>query len=621
MYNLFIKKKLFAKYPYLPKSVLYNIQTLPEGMTSGSGSYERNSFVTVSAIAPDGYKFVKWTENGETVSTKPNYTFIINSDRELIANFEENTYTITTSVNPSEGGSTTGSGTYTYGYNVTVNATPKTGYRFVDWTENDIVISTNAKYSFIITKDRNLVANFSLLRYNISASINLSGAGTITGTGSYTYGSTAQLKAIPNDGYKFLYWTENGNIVSTSDQYSFTVTTNRTLVANFEKEIVQYTLTVNCDEGGMVTANNIDISNSSRSYNEGTTIILKASSNSGYKFTGWLQMGPSGSYQAISGTTGNIIQIDNIDRDYTFKAAFENQIDDLSKDYLIFQALEDDCEISFDLGSAGTSINLQYSIDEGNTWESMPNKGVTIDANEYILLKKGIDIYQTRAAQQGKIGTFVVTKNFKALGNLYCLITDDFNEDTVINEDTPTEIFKDLFANCTTLQSVPKNFLFAKRIVPGIYESMFSRCTSLIDAPDLPATLSATIEQGDCYLGMFNQCTNLVNGPTISLNLYELGIYATYTFASMFNGCTNLKSIKFNGGGSLQNNDIGFGTADGLFSNWVNGVTATGKLTVTNNSYYNIFKDYKNVHGIPQNWTIEHKSEVVVTPGTGTDNK
>jgi hypothetical protein len=98
---------------------------------------------------------------------------------------------------------------------------------------------------------------------------------------------------------------------------------------------------------------------------------------------------------------------------------------------------------------------------------------------------------------------------------------------------------------------------------------------------------------------MFNGCTNLSTGPTISLNLYELSVYASYTFASMFNGCINLKSIKFNGGGSLQNNDIGFGTADGLFSNWVNGVTAAGKLTVTNNSYYNIFKDYKNVHGIP----------------------
>jgi hypothetical protein len=65
---------------------------------------------------------------------------------------------------------------------------------------------------------------------------------------------------------------------------------------------------------------------------------------------------------------------------------------------------------------------------------------------------------------------------------------------------------------------------------------------------------------------MFNQCTNLVNGPTISLDLSELGIYAAYTFASMFNGCGNLGTIKFDGGGLLySNNFLNFGSDGGLF--------------------------------------------------------
>jgi uncharacterized repeat protein (TIGR02543 family) len=43
------------------------------------------------------------------------------------------------------------------------------------------------------------------------------------------------LTATPANGYAFVNWTENGNQVSTSATYSFTVSGNRTLVANFKQ--------------------------------------------------------------------------------------------------------------------------------------------------------------------------------------------------------------------------------------------------------------------------------------------------------------------------------------------------------------------------------------------------
>ena len=39
--------------------------------------------------------------------------------------------------------------------------------------------------------------------------------------------------AIPNNNYSFLNWTENGVVVSSDSDYSFVVTGDRTLVANF----------------------------------------------------------------------------------------------------------------------------------------------------------------------------------------------------------------------------------------------------------------------------------------------------------------------------------------------------------------------------------------------------
>ncbi len=69
-------------------------------------------------------------------------------------------YTITTSSNPIAGGNTTGGGTYANGTSLTVMATANSGYTFVDWSENGNQVSTNASYTFNISANRNLIANF-----------------------------------------------------------------------------------------------------------------------------------------------------------------------------------------------------------------------------------------------------------------------------------------------------------------------------------------------------------------------------------------------------------------------------------------------------------------------------
>jgi hypothetical protein len=69
-------------------------------------------------------------------------------------------YTVTTSSNPLEGGNTTGGGTYASGASVTITATANTDHTFANWTENGNVISPNSSYTFAISANRNLVANF-----------------------------------------------------------------------------------------------------------------------------------------------------------------------------------------------------------------------------------------------------------------------------------------------------------------------------------------------------------------------------------------------------------------------------------------------------------------------------
>ena len=69
--------------------------------------------------------------------------------------------------------------------------------------------------------------------YNINVTPNPAESGTIIGAGTYAEDSTCTLTALANDGYTFDNWTENDEVVSEDATYSFTVTGNRNMVANF----------------------------------------------------------------------------------------------------------------------------------------------------------------------------------------------------------------------------------------------------------------------------------------------------------------------------------------------------------------------------------------------------
>lgn len=74
------------------------------------------------------------------------------------------------------------------------------------------------------------------LSENITAYASPANGGTVSGSGTYTIGEVCTLTALPNIGYEFVNWTENGEEVSSSSTYSFEVTRSRTLVANFVEQ-------------------------------------------------------------------------------------------------------------------------------------------------------------------------------------------------------------------------------------------------------------------------------------------------------------------------------------------------------------------------------------------------
>ncbi len=143
-------------------------------------------------------------------------------------------YNVVTSANPSNGGATTGDGSYVENASVTVEAIANAGYNFVNWTENGTVVSTNNQYVFNITSNRDLTANFEAITYDVTITEDPVNGGTTSGAGTFQEGDGVTIAATPETGYAFVNWTENGTEVSTNATYMFNIQSDREFVANFQ---------------------------------------------------------------------------------------------------------------------------------------------------------------------------------------------------------------------------------------------------------------------------------------------------------------------------------------------------------------------------------------------------
>ena len=270
----------------LPPQSMLDTAAAPagSGTTTGDGAFAPGSNVTVNATAGAGFHFVNWTDNAKVVSASPGYTFAIDVNHSLVANFAANLpqRAITTDSSPLVGGMTSGGGAVDDGSLVTVVATPALGYIFAAWTEGGAQVSSDASYAFTATTDRTLVANFTPApTYAIATSATPTAGGTTTGGGSYSSGSGATVTASANAGYVFMRWTVSGTQVSTSPSYAFSVTANKTLVANFVLAGAQMTISTSASPvaGGGTSGGGI--------YAAGNSATVIATANPGYVFSKW----------------------------------------------------------------------------------------------------------------------------------------------------------------------------------------------------------------------------------------------------------------------------------------------------------------------------------------------
>ena len=278
-------RTLVANFQAQPQNYTVTVSANPTngGNVTGGGTYQQGQSCTVTATANTGYNFTNWTENGNVVSTQANYTFTVNSNRTLVANFTPQQYTITATADPVNGGNVTGGGTFNYGNSCTLNATPAAGYTFVNWTKNGQQVSTNATYTFTVTESAAYVAHFQLQSFTVNVTADPAEGGTVAGGGTFNYGETCTVTATANEGYTFVNWMTGMFSVSNEISYTFTVTSNVNLIAHFELQTFQVKVSVNPAEAGNVTGEG--------TYNYGDEVTLTIVRNEDWHFENWTENG------------------------------------------------------------------------------------------------------------------------------------------------------------------------------------------------------------------------------------------------------------------------------------------------------------------------------------------
>jgi uncharacterized repeat protein (TIGR02543 family) len=268
------------------------MQTTTGGSTSptpGSYNYANGSTVNIQALPNAGYQFEYWegsVANPNSAST----TVTMSTNKTVIAHFKCVQYTLTLSVNLPGTGSTTpspGDHLYCQGSEVIITALPATGYEFVNWSGGAVADANSASTLVYISGNKSVTANFravTVTNYTLTMQVNQSGWGSTSpavGTSTYPANQVVNISATPAAGYAFVNWT--GDVASpNSAATTVTMSTNKTVTANFQRS--QYTLTMEVNQSGWGSTTPTV---GTYTYDSGSVVSILAEANSGYRFVNW----------------------------------------------------------------------------------------------------------------------------------------------------------------------------------------------------------------------------------------------------------------------------------------------------------------------------------------------
>lgn len=260
-----------------------------------------------TATANTGYTFTQWSNGTKTAKlTVTNVT----ANATYAASFGINAYVITYQAGTGVASVTPMSETVNHGSNAAGStATVATGYNFDGWYNGSTRVSTALKYGpTSVVKNMTLVAKGTIKTFAVTGtsqyrntdstgdwSTGTSG-GSVSGSGTYDYGSKVTLTASAATGYTFMGWfNTSGTSVGTSTTYTInSVTAAVTVYARFQKN--WYTVTYTIGTG----VNSLSKTSERVAYN-GTVTSETAVASTGYNSPTWTKSSGTGLLSVSAG--------------------------------------------------------------------------------------------------------------------------------------------------------------------------------------------------------------------------------------------------------------------------------------------------------------------------------
>ncbi|MCS7231806.1 MAG: M6 family metalloprotease domain-containing protein, partial [Elusimicrobiota bacterium] len=253
-----IKKNINILAKFTPSLHKFNVEIIPSSDVAKveifpyEEYYVYNTTVAISIYPNEGWFFEGWFLEGEILSTERSIEYSIKKDIILKAHLRPTTHTVTINLYPEEAGKVifiephSERPYYEYGTKLILQAIANIGWKFVGWSEEDL-ISTESVIELLIKKDTIISALFKKSTYTIVIDILPVGAGDVLkfpDLDYYTYGSTVTLLVVPNKKFEFEGWY--GDIVSKEKKITVEITNNKFIQAKFY-QLKDFFLSLNND--------------------------------------------------------------------------------------------------------------------------------------------------------------------------------------------------------------------------------------------------------------------------------------------------------------------------------------------------------------------------------------
>ena len=168
-----------------------------------------------------------------------------------------------------------------YSSKVKLGITTIDGYNFIGWFNGEELVSENINYEHTLTDDIELTAKFNY--YLVTTENNIPEAGFFERTYNsekVSIGTVISLKQYTHNGYNFLGWYIDDELVSTSNTFEYTMTNEDVIIIAKYNYFTVTTSSSHNNSGTITEYNNTKVS-------VGSTVKLEATLNPGYNFLGW----------------------------------------------------------------------------------------------------------------------------------------------------------------------------------------------------------------------------------------------------------------------------------------------------------------------------------------------